>query len=344
MPLDLDFFIKFEIMDRDRCKKAAEEGFPSRRMAPTFEDYKQHQVEQGIITADAIGGKYLPIFLKSYLHVGLLDFDIIEALSKPRDWHGAPMASIRRCIHALGSPRLGMRNPAAYHKLQRLYELYFCNNDNSSPLSNTLSDHPTQSGKKRQYGDSTGEPHSKRHQGPQADSGSSSRETTFCPTLQREVRAYWTLGPDVSAEEAGRSEGARTLSTSGRQMFMVDEFRDTGRPLLSVLADPNSIFIKALAKFRNCSVYANIVNDCSTAFFMTALLTTNPFQDLENMDVNYVNGYAPVVIDPDNYFCLRENESRPYSFLKFTLFLLTEFILKLGFGMSITKSNFILLF
>jgi hypothetical protein len=65
MPVDLDFFIKFEIMDRDRRKKPAEEGLPSRRKAPTFEQYKQHQVEQGTITANAIGGKYVPIFLKS---------------------------------------------------------------------------------------------------------------------------------------------------------------------------------------------------------------------------------------------------------------------------------------
>ncbi|PKX92254.1 lipase ROG1 family protein [Aspergillus novofumigatus IBT 16806] len=108
--------------------------------------------------------------------------------------------------------------------------------------------------------------------------------------------------------------GARTLSMSGRQMFMVDEFRDTGRPLLSILADPDSIFIQALAKFRNRSVYANIVNDRSTAFFTTALSTTNPFQDLENMNVNYVKGYEPVVIDPDNYF-LPPKKQEPPSFV-----------------------------
>ncbi|RLL98237.1 hypothetical protein CFD26_105356 [Aspergillus turcosus] len=108
--------------------------------------------------------------------------------------------------------------------------------------------------------------------------------------------------------------GARTLSTSGRQMFMVDEFRDTGRPLLSILADPNSIFIQALRKFRNRSVYANIVNDRSTAFFTTSLSTTNPFQDLENVNVNYVKGYAPVVIDPDNYF-LPARKREPPSFI-----------------------------
>jgi pimeloyl-ACP methyl ester carboxylesterase len=55
--------------------------------------------------------------------------------------------------------------------------------------------------------------------------------------------------------------GARTLSTSGRQLFTIDNFRNTNRPLLSVLADPDSIFIHALARFRNRSLYANIIND-----------------------------------------------------------------------------------
>ncbi|KAG9816752.1 DUF676-domain-containing protein, partial [Aureobasidium melanogenum] len=45
--------------------------------------------------------------------------------------------------------------------------------------------------------------------------------------------------------------GARTLSTSGRQLFTVDSFRDTGRPLLTVLADPSSVFIRGLAKFKH---------------------------------------------------------------------------------------------
>ncbi|RHZ50725.1 lipase ROG1 family protein [Aspergillus thermomutatus] len=105
--------------------------------------------------------------------------------------------------------------------------------------------------------------------------------------------------------------GARTLSMSGRQLFMVDEFRDWGRPLLSILADPDSIFVQALAKFRNRSVYANIVNDRSTHLFTTSLSTTNPFQDLENVNVNYVKGYGPVVIDPDDYFLPPKKQERP---------------------------------
>ncbi|KAJ5601699.1 hypothetical protein N7510_011233 [Penicillium lagena] len=95
--------------------------------------------------------------------------------------------------------------------------------------------------------------------------------------------------------------GPRTISISGHQLFMVDSFRDTGRPLLSVLADPESIFIKGLAKFQHRAVYANIRNDRSVIFYTAALSTVDPFQDLENMNINYVEGYEQVIIDPDVY-------------------------------------------
>ncbi|RAH45095.1 lipase ROG1 family protein [Aspergillus brunneoviolaceus CBS 621.78] len=91
--------------------------------------------------------------------------------------------------------------------------------------------------------------------------------------------------------------GPRTISMSGKQLFMIDTFRDTGRPLLSVLADPDSIFIKALKTFKHRCVYSNIVNDRSTIFYTTAISAINPFEDLENVQFDYVEGYEPVVID-----------------------------------------------
>lgn len=95
--------------------------------------------------------------------------------------------------------------------------------------------------------------------------------------------------------------GARTVSISGRQLFMIDDFRGTGKPLLSLLADPNSIFIRGLAKFKNRSVYANIVNDRSTVFYTTAISKTDPFPDPERANINYVDGYEQVIINPDQY-------------------------------------------
>ncbi|KIV97579.1 hypothetical protein PV10_01311 [Exophiala mesophila] len=93
--------------------------------------------------------------------------------------------------------------------------------------------------------------------------------------------------------------GARTLSTSGRQLFTVDKFRDTGRPLLSVLADPDSIFIHALAKFQRRSLYTNIVNDRSAVYYTTGISKTDPFTDLSKVQLQYLKDFEPVIVDPD---------------------------------------------
>lgn len=95
--------------------------------------------------------------------------------------------------------------------------------------------------------------------------------------------------------------GARTVSMSGQQLFMVDSFRDTGRPLLSILADPESIFIKGLKRFQKRSTYGNILNDRTTAFYTTSLSKEDPFQDLQDININYVDGYEQVIIDPHDY-------------------------------------------
>ena len=92
--------------------------------------------------------------------------------------------------------------------------------------------------------------------------------------------------------------GARLLSTSGRQLFTIDDFRDTGRPLLSVLADPESIFIRALSLFKHRVLYSNIVNDRTTVFYTSGISRCDPYNDLEKINLKYVKGYEPVILDP----------------------------------------------
>jgi hypothetical protein len=105
--------------------------------------------------------------------------------------------------------------------------------------------------------------------------------------------------------------GARTLSTSGRQLFAIDDFRGTGRPLLAVLADPESIFMKALAQFEHRSLYANVVNDRTVTYFTAGISQTDPFVDLSNIKANYVSGYDDVILDPTNPVSLKEPEQAP---------------------------------
>ncbi|EEQ30195.1 hypothetical protein McanMca71_000500 [Microsporum canis] len=99
--------------------------------------------------------------------------------------------------------------------------------------------------------------------------------------------------------------GARCVSTSGRQLFMIDSFRDTGKPLLSILATPGSIFMLALAKFRHRTLYANAVNDLSAVYYTTAISKTDPFTQVDDLSISFVDGYAPIVIDPDRPILLR---------------------------------------
>lgn len=97
--------------------------------------------------------------------------------------------------------------------------------------------------------------------------------------------------------------GAKTLSTSGAQMFLADSFRDTGKPLLSVLAEPNSIFLQGLRMFKNKSIYANTVNDRSVPFYTAGISRVDPFVDLDAVDLHYQSGQEPekqVILEPSN--------------------------------------------
>lgn len=100
--------------------------------------------------------------------------------------------------------------------------------------------------------------------------------------------------------------GSRTLSTSGRQLFLIDTFRDTSRPILSILADPSSIFIQALSKFKNRVLYSNIINDRSAPYYTTSISNTDPFTNLGILNVNYLHGYSPNILDPDSPFSHKE--------------------------------------
>lgn len=87
-------------------------------------------------------------------------------------------------------------------------------------------------------------------------------------------------------------------------MFLIDTFRDTGRPLLSVMADPNSVFIKALKRFRSKWIYANTVNDRSVPYYTAMMSATDPFVSLSAITPHYLKSQPEpgnVILDPDHY-------------------------------------------
>jgi hypothetical protein len=113
--------------------------------------------------------------------------------------------------------------------------------------------------------------------------------------------------------------GAKTISTTGAQMFLADNFRDTGKPLLSVLAEAHSIFIKGLRMFKNKSVYANTLNDRSVPYFTSCISRVDQFVDLDVIDVNYLPGQDPdkqVILDPSNPVSLRQSPEETRSLIE----------------------------
>ena len=87
---------------------------------------------------------------------------------------------------------------------------------------------------------------------------------------------------------------------SGRQLFLTDTFRDTGRPLLTVLADPKSIFMRGLSRFKRRTLYANIINDRTAPYYTTFISRVDPYVDLGAVRINYAKGYDNVIVDPDH--------------------------------------------
>ena len=105
--------------------------------------------------------------------------------------------------------------------------------------------------------------------------------------------------------------GSRTLSTSGRQLFLIDSFRDTGRPILSVLADPSSIFVKALTRFRHRVLYANVINDRSAPYYTTAITQYDPFVDPGAVQIEYAPNYEPIILARDRPVRPIKQDSQP---------------------------------
>lgn len=87
---------------------------------------------------------------------------------------------------------------------------------------------------------------------------------------------------------------------TGQQLFLTDKFRDTNRPLLSVMCDPDSVFMRALASFKYRSLYSNIINDRTAVWYTTSISRTDPFVDIDAININYLPDYAPVIVDIAN--------------------------------------------
>jgi hypothetical protein len=143
--------------------------------------------------------------------------------------------------------------------------------------------------------------------------------------------------------------GARTLLTSGQQLFMIDKFRETGRPLLEILAGSNSIFMQVLGKFERRTLYANIVNDQSAVYYTTSISKTDPFINLERIRFTHVKCYEDILLNPDAplglpeesgmTFCARVLKASETSVKHFPFFVPLAFYVPIGLMTILVNSG-----
>ncbi|EGC47023.1 conserved hypothetical protein [Histoplasma capsulatum var. duboisii H88] len=179
IPTDLQYFIKFELKDRERRRADMEQGVISKREIPTRDMYRAHQVKQGIIPANSVGG---------------LAFLV------------------------LGGARLNALSRQTRLELQLLRDLYFLTEEEDSPSmvpGAIPTPRPQADDKKRKRSpdddtrDDTGSKKPKltargdaaREKGDRSGEAGTHRQ---CPATLRDSSLDWVLGPDIPTEEAVR--------------------------------------------------------------------------------------------------------------------------------------------
>lgn len=89
------------------------------------------------------------------------------------------------------------------------------------------------------------------------------------------------------------------LAYTSRQLFLTDRVPvHRFKPLLYCMADPELPFYQALSKFKQCSLYANTINDHRTEFYTSAL--NSSVRNSSFLNNAGLPKYGPVVLDYAN--------------------------------------------
>ena len=129
-PSDLDFFIDYEIRDYELRANEASRGIQRKRSCPTAAEYLTAQQQSGRDLAATVGGLYRRVFFRR-LHPYIPP----NALVEDKPWFGAPMAALRRAIHATGSFHATAFRADDLSKLRTLQSLYARPDPDISPSS-----------------------------------------------------------------------------------------------------------------------------------------------------------------------------------------------------------------
>lgn len=94
------------------------------------------------------------------------------------------------------------------------------------------------------------------------------------------------------------SIGTYALSSTSRQLFLKDNYHNTGVPLLQYMCDSNSIYYQALSQFAKRVSYANIENDNRCAYYTAGFDRHDPFDGRAKfLRGPYIVGYEPTILD-----------------------------------------------
>lgn len=93
--------------------------------------------------------------------------------------------------------------------------------------------------------------------------------------------------------------GQYAMSTTSRQLFLKDKFEKTGIPLLVYMSEQKGPYFKALSHFKQCSLYANIVNDHRCEWYTAGIDMVDPFTPsrVPQIEGPYIKRYSPVILD-----------------------------------------------
>ena len=195
-PTDLNFFINYELHDRQRRQQGGV------RKTPSASDYKDHQVRECKVSSLTPGGLYRRVFLKDYLHDGILSMDMLQMFASDKSWHGDPIASLRRAIGMLGSARIGILDANILRQLHQLQDLYF--SDSVSPRLSLLYRHKMP--EKRPHDDSDNE-----------DDGQHKRRSFLQDSARRYDDINAPQSTDTSQKDPARNPGDIPQSSDASQ-------------------------------------------------------------------------------------------------------------------------------
>ncbi|KAL4811303.1 hypothetical protein BDV18DRAFT_155908 [Aspergillus unguis] len=86
LPVDLKYFIDFELQDRDRRAAAERDEAVTRREVPTNAMYLEHLVREGLAPEGSSQGLHQRVFLKHYFLAGPVDLEIWTSATQRLAW------------------------------------------------------------------------------------------------------------------------------------------------------------------------------------------------------------------------------------------------------------------